>query len=233
MAILSRVYGYLTMTKGFTLIELLIVVAIIAILAAIAVPNFLEAQTRAKVSRQLSNLRTVATAIETYTVDNNTVPLTTYNASPVERPGSGNWALQERWKMWPGGPGLAGGLTTPIAYISSVAALEDIFRLPLNLPSQIASQVMYVPSNFYEPGRYGHMVSSPCLYEGQSARYGTWQLRSAGPDMYYRNVYPDKHDYGAGPLGDNRASYDPTNGTVSGGDIIRSQRNPTESHALK
>jgi prepilin-type N-terminal cleavage/methylation domain-containing protein len=56
---------------AFTLIELLIVVAIIAILAAIAVPNFLEAQTRAKVSRAKSDMRTLATALESYYVDNN------------------------------------------------------------------------------------------------------------------------------------------------------------------
>src|SRR5437773_12166494 len=60
--------------NAFTLIELLIVVAIIAILAAIAVPNFLEAQTRAKVSRVKSDLRSYATAVESYTVDNNKVP---------------------------------------------------------------------------------------------------------------------------------------------------------------
>lgn len=59
---------------GFTLIELLIVVAIIAILAAIAVPNFLEAQVRAKVSRCKSDLRSLATAIESYMVDNNKYP---------------------------------------------------------------------------------------------------------------------------------------------------------------
>lgn len=59
---------------GFTLIELLIVVAIIAILAAIAVPNFLEAMTRAKVSRVKSDLRAAATCMETYAVDNNAYP---------------------------------------------------------------------------------------------------------------------------------------------------------------
>jgi type II secretory pathway pseudopilin PulG len=49
---------------------LLIVVAIIAILAAIAVPNFLEAQTRAKVSRTHADMRSLATALEAYAVDN-------------------------------------------------------------------------------------------------------------------------------------------------------------------
>ncbi|MGI6458320.1 MAG: prepilin-type N-terminal cleavage/methylation domain-containing protein [bacterium] len=52
--------------SAFTLIELLIVVAIIGILAAIAVPNFLNAQIRAKVSKTESEMRSFVTAQEMY-----------------------------------------------------------------------------------------------------------------------------------------------------------------------
>src|SRR5438067_8339679 len=96
------------MRRAFTLIELLIVVAIIAILAAIAVPNFLEAQTRAKVSRAKADLRTVATALEAYNVDTNKYP-----------PDFGYGAIYSSFL-----PRLA-HLTSPVAYITSVP--EDPF----------------------------------------------------------------------------------------------------------
>ncbi|HPA48345.1 MAG TPA: prepilin-type N-terminal cleavage/methylation domain-containing protein, partial [bacterium] len=56
---------------GFTLIELLIVVAIIGILAAIAVPNFLNAQTRARVARAEADLTNLAKSMDLYLLDNN------------------------------------------------------------------------------------------------------------------------------------------------------------------
>ena len=57
--------------RGFTLIELLIVVAIIAILAAILIPNFLRARAQSMVSAAKGNLKNLATALESYFVDNN------------------------------------------------------------------------------------------------------------------------------------------------------------------
>jgi len=63
-------------SKGFTLIELLIVVAIIGILAAIAIPNLLTAMQRSKQKRTMADMRSIATAWEAFATDNNA-----YNAA--------------------------------------------------------------------------------------------------------------------------------------------------------
>jgi general secretion pathway protein G len=102
--------------SGFTLIELLIVIAIIGILAAIAIPNLLNAVQRGKQKRSMSDMRTMATAVEAYAVDNNIYPSAqctgkftaittvmtetslsvlapTYIANPVRRDGWSNFFL--------------------------------------------------------------------------------------------------------------------------------------------
>lgn len=98
------------MRKGFTLIELLIVVAIIAILAAIAVPNFLEAQTRSKVSRCKADMRSLVTALESYAVDNNKYPPP---ADTALANGNQAWGTYFHSRI-------PNYLTTPVAYVTSL-----------------------------------------------------------------------------------------------------------------
>jgi type II secretion system protein G len=61
-------------SKGFTLIELLIVVAIIGIIAAIAIPNLLNAIDRGKQKRTMADMRSIGTAMESYAIDANVYP---------------------------------------------------------------------------------------------------------------------------------------------------------------
>lgn len=94
------------MAKGFTLIELLIVVAIIGILAAIAVPNFLNAQVRANVARVEADHKTVATSLEMYMLEHGGLP-------PIRATQSTQYGGYRY-------------LTTPIAYLHGI--LPDPFR---------------------------------------------------------------------------------------------------------
>lgn len=104
--------------NAFTLIELLIVVAIIGILAAIAVPNFLNAQMRAKIARVQSELRSVGDACEMYRTDHGQYPfpkLSTYiEKSGVHTDVNIVKALIE--------------LTTPVAYLSSANFPDPFFK---------------------------------------------------------------------------------------------------------
>jgi prepilin-type N-terminal cleavage/methylation domain-containing protein len=94
---------------GFTSIELLIVIAIILILIAIALPNFLEAQIRAKVARVRADQRTIATALESYSLDNH-----------------GDYPPYRQWGTH-GMPAYFNALTSPIKYITDVDAVSDPF----------------------------------------------------------------------------------------------------------
>ena len=185
--------------SGFTLIELLIVVAIIAILAAIAIPNFLAAQVRSKVSKTKAELRTLATALESYYIDNNTWP----------QDGTELWATQAYYWYVPN------DVTTPVAYISNVN-LKDPFRGSLN-PGDDPLLTRYRYSNTVD-GVLGRLATTPYYRDA----FGAWRVIGLGPDQGYSPDYDgDQTIWG---IYDITVPYDPTNGTVSFGDIIRSQK---------
>ncbi|OPZ18660.1 MAG: Type II secretion system protein G precursor [candidate division BRC1 bacterium ADurb.BinA364] len=206
--------------KGFTLIELLIVVAIIAILAAIAVPNFLEAQIRSKVSRVRSDLRSLATGLESYYVDNNVYPAWGSAAfgSMKDTVNSGlnsqsaknafTFAVNPSGKMMQ-------TLTTPVAYVTAFPG--DPFADTRGAAFQYYSDPSFVGWIMWS---YGPDQDETTLSDlGENAAVETVYLPFITQPSVTLIVLGTTNVV-AGSKG-GAFTYDPTNGTVSEGDVYR------------
>lgn len=202
--------------KGFTLIELLIVVAIIGILAAIAVPNFLNAQVRAKVARAESEIRSLKNSLEAFFIDNNQyMPMNTDRTIMNKQ-----YRTLEK-------DAAKGAAVINIAHIA-IGTGRNARRLYLTTP------VAYISSIPFDPFRgdgseYGYGYGS----DGQSY----YLLTSWGPDsqdgLGVKGGELDEREYTGARISDYRRAgvrnskfvladlkYDPSNGTSSSGDIL-------------
>lgn len=199
--------------RAFTLIELLIVVAIVGILAAIAVPNFLQAMVRAKVSRVQADHHALRNAIEMYRLERAAYPPGTVYA------GLRKYNFREKLRT----------LTSPVSYISALP-IDPFPKRSLyefDLEADMAREA---------PGAdaYGYFRSD---FSGPLGNYyfgdNKWMLSSSGPDALFQYIgyYPETETQAEElcslcsidvPFIQLQAVvYNASNGTVSAGDIIR------------
>lgn len=197
--------------RGFTLIELLIVIAIILILVAIALPNFLEAQIRARVARAESDMRAIGIAMESYYLDFGIYP-------NDHEPDSAN----DRGLFQ---------LTSPISYIETLP--EDPFSTNSGILDPNTQEIGWEMASTAEELRRQVFFRTE-----HNTNVHAWALASQGPDIATGESYgsaggdnficnaewpfcgrttvcsPDPF------VGLGWMTYSPTNGTKSKGDIM-------------
>lgn len=194
--------------KAFTLIELLIVVAIIGILAAIAVPNFMNARMRAKITRVAADMRNVGVAFGAYAVDYNEYPLGVISFCKPRQ--SDSWGF------------LPEGLTTPVAYMTTLP--NDEYNLnykSFGSSNVIGSSVMTEYNIRYRTARKKPYLGEGSRTPAESYAAG-WKamMANTGIDGEYIITSP-----GPDHTEDILPAYNPrvyavSNGLLSGGDIV-------------
>jgi len=199
--------------RGFTLIELLIVIAIILILIAIALPNFLEAQIRARVARAAGDMRSIGIAMESYFID--------FKIYPTDHEPDGGDDQRGLFQ-----------LTSPIAYLGAIP--EDPFSTNTGLVDPTTQEIgwemastandliqqLFLQRTYYNTNVHAWALASQGPDLGSGISYG-----SAGGDNFICNsewpfcgrttVCSEDPFVGLGWM-----TYSPTNGTKSKGDIL-------------
>jgi len=220
--------------KGFTLIELLIVIAIILILIAIALPNFMAARLRAKVTETAANMKTVDTAMNFCASDypggmneakwlcanQNTYLGQAWNCDTMgTAPGMGiytGWVMIHFGNFNPGISYMGSILSTPVQYIESCpldffnTAMESQGSWPtFGFPASFHIGI-YIPGALDGLGRPWQEFWNTFMPEHpEKTDNFVFHLNSAGPDVSWWNT------------SNFEKLYSPTNGTRSTGDIWR------------
>ena len=188
--------------------------AIIAILAAIAVPNFLEAQMRAKVMKAVSDMRTIANAISIYELDHDQIPWPRRLNPDTEW--VVDWILVEGVRV----KHMGELLSSPIAYLSDVPydyfntrqLLGSTMRIPARRSSFVFSGVPHGgPTSFVQ--KWWDIMDHVNFQ-------WRWFMESAGPDLVWWDNWGTSEKQ-------NTFYYDPTNGTISKGQIVTFEGNVT------
>ena len=121
--------------KGFTLVEIMIVVAIIALLAAIAVPGFLRARKRSQASRILNDLRMIDSAVDQYAIETNRTTGATVNTA--------DWTnyVKKNALLYNNGNSILGSAYGP----QTVDSIPQVPQADLNTLSDVAGTGFWSP----------------------------------------------------------------------------------------